>query len=215
MSCGPSGPPPWTSTAPGSSATRPWSALQPVYVDQPDVKTAIEILKGIKSRYEEHHNLTITDARSRARDPLRALHLRSLPPGQGHRRDGQGAAKVRLRRYATNPEAARAAHQAPARGRGQGRPGAGLRDDEAAPGAPAAGEDQDAGLSQDGDSPAEVRVQDVAEVVAKWTGVPVTNIYTEEAEKLLQLEARLHQRVVGQDEAVAAVADAIRRSAPA
>ena len=73
--------------------------------------------------------------------------------------------------------------------------------------------DQDAGLSQDGDStPAEVRVQDVAEVVAKWTGVPVTNIYTEEAEKLLQLEARLHQRVVGQDEAVAAVADAIRRS---
>ena len=41
--------------------------FQPVYVDQPDVKTAIEILKGIKSRYEEHHNLTITDARSRAR----------------------------------------------------------------------------------------------------------------------------------------------------
>jgi ATP-dependent Clp protease ATP-binding subunit ClpA len=52
----------------------------------------------------------------------------------------------------------------------------------------------------------------VAEVVAKWTGVPVTNIYTEEAEKLLALEEKLHRRVVGQDEAVAAVADAIRRS---
>jgi ATP-dependent Clp protease ATP-binding subunit ClpA len=73
--------------------------------------------------------------------------------------------------------------------------------------------DQEAGLSQDGDSaPAEVRVQDVAEVVAKWTGVPVTNIYTEEAEKLLQLEEKLHRRVVGQDQAVIAVADAIRRS---
>ena len=59
---------------------------------------------------------------------------------------------------------------------------------------------------------AEVTVQDVAEVVAKWTGVPVANIYTEEAEKLLGLEERLHRRVVGQEDAVAAVADAIRRS---
>jgi len=59
---------------------------------------------------------------------------------------------------------------------------------------------------------AEVTALDVAEVVAKWTGVPAANIYTEEAEKLLGLEGRLHQRVVGQDQAVAAVADAVRRS---
>ena len=57
-----------------------------------------------------------------------------------------------------------------------------------------------------------VAANDVAEVVAKWTGVPVTNIYTEDAEKLLHLEAALHERLVGQDEAVVAVADAIRRS---
>jgi ATP-dependent Clp protease ATP-binding subunit ClpA len=76
-------------------------------------------------------------------------------------------------------------------------------------------EEHEAGLSQDGQkatATVEVGVADVAEVVAKWTGVPVTNIYTEEAEKLLHLEERLHQRVVGQEEAVAAVADAIRRS---
>src|SRR5205807_2700667 len=60
--------------------------------------------------------------------------------------------------------------------------------------------------------PSEVTVHDVAEVVAKWTGVPVTNIHTQEAEKLLNLEEKLHERVVGQDEAVAAVADSIRRS---
>jgi ATP-dependent Clp protease ATP-binding subunit ClpC len=73
--------------------------------------------------------------------------------------------------------------------------------------------EQAEGQSQDSTAEsAQVTAQNVAEVVAKWTGIPVTNIYTEEADKLLQLESKLHQRVVGQDEAVAAVADAIRRS---
>ena len=57
-----------------------------------------------------------------------------------------------------------------------------------------------------------VSANDVAEVIAKWTGVPVTNIYTEDAEKLLHLEAALHERLVGQEEAVVAVSDAIRRA---
>ena len=109
--------------------------FQPVYVDQPDVKTAIEILKGIKSRYEEHHNLTITDARSRrATLSERYISDRFLPDKaidvmDKRRRCASGATPP-----TPKPPARR--HQAPARGRGQGRPGAGLRDgDEAAPGA--------------------------------------------------------------------------------
>jgi ATP-dependent Clp protease ATP-binding subunit ClpC len=191
--------------------------FQPVYVDQPDVKTAIEILKGIKSRYEEHHNLTITDAAIEGAATLsdRYISDRFLPDKAIDVMD-EAAAKVRLRRYATNPEAARRAARIKRLHADEDK-AALERDYETAMKLRQERlqleKDQEAGLSQDGGAaPAEVRVQDVAEVVAKWTGVPVTNIYTEEAEKLLQLESRLHQRVVGQDEAVAAVADAIRRS---
>ncbi|MDQ3702080.1 MAG: AAA family ATPase, partial [Chloroflexota bacterium] len=191
--------------------------FQPVFVDQPDVKTTILILKGLRQRYEEHHNLKITDAALEASATLsdRYISDRFLPDKAIDVMD-EAAAKVRLRRYGKDPEAARRVGRIKR-----------LRDDEDKA---ALGRDyetamtlrqerlqlekeQEAGLSQDGAAEvAQVTAQDAAEVVAKWTGVPVTNIYTEEAEKLLQLEDKLHERIVGQDEAVTAVADAIRRS---
>jgi ATP-dependent Clp protease ATP-binding subunit ClpC len=191
--------------------------FQPVYVEQPDSETTVEILKGLRQRYEEHHNLKITDAAVEAAAQLSDRYItgRFLPDKAIDVMD-EAAAKVRLRRYATDPEAARRAARLQ-RLHAEEDKAALERDYELAMRLRQERlqleQEQEAALSKDGTSaPAEVTPQDVAEVVAKWTGVPVTNIYTEEAEKLLLLEEKLHQRVVGQDEAVAAVADAIRRS---
>ncbi|HEX2184421.1 MAG TPA: AAA family ATPase, partial [Chloroflexota bacterium] len=191
--------------------------FQPVYVEQPDSETTVQILKGLRQRYEEHHNLKITDAAVEAAAQLSDRYItgRFLPDKAIDVMD-EAAAKVRLRRYATDTEAARRAARLQ-RLHTEEDKAALERDYELAMRLRQERlqleQEQEAALSKDGTSaPAEVTPQDVAEVVAKWTGVPVTNIYTEEAEKLLLLEEKLHQRVVGQDEAVAAVADAIRRS---
>ncbi len=197
--------------------------FQPVYVNPPDVPTAVEILKGLRARYEEHHNLKITDESLQASVTLadRYISDRFLPDKAIDVMD-EAAAKVRLRRYATDPEAVKRAARvkklqeeedkaaldrdyAKAMTLRQER----LQLEKEQEEAMATAEQTGTGTAAQA---AQVTVQDVAEVVAKWTGVPVTNIYTEEATKLLQLEERLHQRVVGQEDAVAAVADAIRRS---
>jgi ATP-dependent Clp protease ATP-binding subunit ClpC len=191
--------------------------FQPIYVNQPDVKNTIEILRGLRSRYEEHHSLKITDAAVEAAANLsdRYISERFLPDKAIDVMD-EAAAKVRLRRYAQDPDAAKRIGRIK---RLQEREDKAALDRDYETAMTLRQErlqlekEQEAGFKSDaGAAPTEVTVQDVAEVVAKWTGVPVTNIYTEEAEKLLNLEERLHQRVVGQDEAVAAVADAIRRS---
>jgi ATP-dependent Clp protease ATP-binding subunit ClpC len=197
--------------------------FQPVYVEQPDVPTSVEILKGLRARYEEHHNLKITDEALQAAATLadRYISDRFLPDKAIDVMD-EAAAKVRLRRYATDPEAVKRAARlrklqeeedkaaldrdyAKAMTLRQER----LQLEKEQEEAMAASEQNGTGAAA---QEAQVTVADVAEVVAKWTGVPVTNIYTEEATKLLELEERLHRRVVGQEDAVAAVADAIRRS---
>jgi ATP-dependent Clp protease ATP-binding subunit ClpC len=191
--------------------------FQPIYVNQPDVKNTIAILKGLRSRYEEHHSLKITDEAVEAAANLsdRYISERFLPDKAIDVMD-EAAAKVRLRRYAQDPEAAKRIARIK-RLQEQEDKAALDRDYETAMRLRQERlqleKEQNAGLESDaGAAPVEVTVHDVAEVVAKWTGVPVSNIHTEEAEKLLNLEERLHQRVVGQDEAVDAVADAIRRS---
>ncbi len=171
--------------------------FQPVYVDQPDTKTAIEILKGLRQRYEDHHNLTITDDAIEAAATLshRYISDRFLPDKAIDVMD-EAAAKVRLRRYAKNPEAARRAARIKRLHEDEDK-AALERDYETAMKLRQERlqleKEQEAGLSQDGAAEAaRVTAQDAAEVVAKWTGVPVTNIYTEEAEKLLNLEPKLH-----------------------
>ena len=191
--------------------------FQPIYVNPPDVKNTIEILKGLRARYEEHHSLKISDAALESAATLadRYITERFLPDKAIDVMD-EAAAKVRLRRYAENPEAAKRAAKIK-RLQEQEDKAALDRDYEAAMRLRQERiqleKEQEEGFQADASAaPTEVGVQDVAQVVAKWTGVPVTNIYTEEAEKLLGLEERLHNRVVGQHDAVAAVADAIRRS---
>ena len=195
--------------------------FQPVYVKQPDVATTIEILRGLRPRYEEHHQLQISDEALIAAATLADRYItdRFMPDKAIDVMDEAGS-KVRLRRYAASPDTARVASRIRALHEEEDR-AALERDYEGAmrlrqerlvlereldASTEAAG-----GVVAIGPAPI-VSPADIAEVVAKWTGVPVTNIRTEDATKLLDLESKLHARVIGQDAAVVAVADALRRS---
>ena len=186
----------------------------PVYVDEPSPDEALQILHGLKGRYEQHHQLGISDAalETAVRLSERYIQGRSLPDKAIDLMD-EAAAKVRLRaanEQADSPAARLKKLRAEEDEAWQGR------DYERAARAKADRlrlEEEFPEALQAADGPlATVTPEDVAAVVATWTGVPVKSLYTEEAAKLLHLEDALHARVVDQDEAVAAVADAIRRS---
>ncbi len=188
----------------------------PVYVDEPSPDEALQILEGLKERYEQHHQLGISQEalQTAVRLSERYIQDRSLPDKAIDLMD-EAAAKVRLRtavEQADSPAARIKRLKAEEDAAWQNR------DYEAAAQAKAdrlrLEEEFPEALEQiEGRAPgAIVTPEDVAAVVATWTGVPVKSLYTEEAAKLLHLEEALHARVVDQDEAVVAVADAIRRS---
>jgi ATP-dependent Clp protease ATP-binding subunit ClpC len=188
----------------------------PVYVDEPSPEEALQILEGLKERYEQHHHLGISAEalRTAVRLSERYIQDRSLPDKAIDLMD-EAAAKVRLRTAVEQADSP-AAHIR--RLRTEEDTAWQNRDYEAAARAKAdrlrlEAEHPDAVDQVEGRAPgAVVTPEDVAAVVATWTGVPVKSLYTEEAAKLLHLEEALHARVVDQDEAVVAVADAIRRS---
>jgi ATP-dependent Clp protease ATP-binding subunit ClpC len=188
----------------------------PVYVDEPSADEALQILQGLKARYEQHHQLGISGEalETAVRLSERYIQDRSLPDKAIDLMD-EAAAKVRLRaavEHADSPAALIKRLKVEEDTAWQNR------DYEAAAEAKAdrlriEAEHPEAAAQLEGGVPlATVLPEDVAAVVATWTGVPVKSLYTEEAEKLLHLEEALHARVVDQDEAVVAVADAIRRS---
>ena len=191
--------------------------FQPVYVGPPDQETAIKILEGLRPKYEEHHQLRIADEALAVAVKLadRYISARYLPDKAIDVMD-EAAAKVRLRASTRDPEVAQ--QIARARRIGEEEEQAAVeRDYERAMQLRQERLALEEALADQRPEPAQratasVSANDVAEVIAKWTGVPVTNIYTEDAEKLLHLEAALHERLVGQEEAVVAVSDAIRRS---
>jgi ATP-dependent Clp protease ATP-binding subunit ClpC len=184
----------------------------PVFLDEPTVEETIEILHGLRERYQEHHDLEISDAALEAAARLsdRYIQDRSLPDKAIDLVD-EAASKVRLR-------AARAQADSPAariaRLKQQEDDAWQERDYEAA----ARFRQERVKLEQEhpeaagGSERPVVEPEQIAEVIAQWTGIPVRNIFSEEAEKLLRLEEALHERVIDQDEAIVAVADAIRRS---
>ena len=188
----------------------------PVFVDEPSPAEALQILEGLKSRYEQHHQLGISQEalETAVRLSGRYIQDRNLPDKAIDLMD-EAAAKVRLRtavEQADSPasrikrlkvEEDKAWQDRDYEGAAQAKADR-LRLEE---------ENPEALAQVEGRVPnATVTPEDVAAVVATWTGVPVKSLYTEEAAKLLLLEDALHARVVDQDEAVAAVADAIRRS---
>jgi ATP-dependent Clp protease ATP-binding subunit ClpC len=188
----------------------------PVYVDEPSPEEALQILEGLKPRYEQHHQLGISQEalQTAVRLSERYIQDRSLPDKAIDLMD-EAAAKVRLRTASAQADSPAAQIK---RLRAEEDAAWSNRDYEAAARAKAdrlrlEEEHPDAVEQIEGRAPtAIVTPEDVAAVVATWTGVPVKSLYTEEAARLLHLEEALHARVVDQDEAVVAVADAIRRS---
>jgi ATP-dependent Clp protease ATP-binding subunit ClpC len=189
----------------------------PVYVDEPDPEETLAILQGLRERYERHHGLKIEDEALEAAVNLsdRYLTERYLPDKAIDLMD-EAASKVRLRRFSVEMKPEERELRERIRTLLQEEEEAWqARDYERA----ARARQERLALEKDADAlgpAAEERVsvtaRDVAEVVANWTGIPASQIYAEEAEKLLHLEEALHERVVSQDEAIVAVADAIRRS---
>ncbi len=191
----------------------------PVFVEEPSLEDTIKMLHGLRDRYEAHHKVRFSDAALTAAAKLSQRYLtdRRLPDKAIDLMD-EAAAKLRVALYSLPGE---------------------LKDMKTNLDRLTAEEEQ-AGLSRDYERAAQKKAErlrvetefkakrdtwekehhldevvdekDIAVVIAQWTGIPVNQMMETEAEKLLQMEARLHERVIGQDEAVHAIAEAIRRA---
>jgi ATP-dependent Clp protease ATP-binding subunit ClpC len=191
----------------------------PIFVDEPSVEDTIEMLKGLKDRYEAHHKVSFSESAlvSAARLSSRYVTDRRLPDKAIDLMD-EAAAKLRVALYSLPPELKAMKSDLDR-----------LQAEEDA-----------ASNSRDYQRAAEIKVErlrreedfnkqrdlwesehhlddtvvdkDIAEVVAQWTGIPVAQMMETEAEKLLQMEDRLHEHIIGQDEAIHAISDAIRRA---
>jgi len=191
----------------------------PVYVEEPSVDDTIEMLQGLRDRYEAHHKVSFSNdalvAAARLSD--RYVSDRHLPDKAIDLMD-EAAAKLRVALYSLPPELK-----------------AMKMDIDRL-----TAEEEQAGLERDYERAAEKKAErlrleddfkvmrdqweseheldeivdedDVAEVVAQWTGIPVSQMMETEADKLLNMEERLHERIIGQDEAIVAISDAIRRA---
>ncbi len=191
----------------------------PIYVEEPSVEETIQILRGLRDRYEAHHKVRFSDEAlvAAARLADRYITDRRLPDKAIDLID-EAAAKLRVALYSLPPDLKAMKNEIDR-----------LR-----------AEEEQAGLERDYERAAQkkaerlrleerfnrqreqwereqqlddvVDVDDIAEVVHQWTGIPVAQMLETEAEKLLHMEERLHERIIGQDEAIRAIADAIRRA---
>src|SRR5918995_141151 len=189
--------------------------FQPVLVGEPSVDDTMEILRGLKDRYEAHHRVKITEEAIVAAAELSDRYVtdRFLPDKAIDLMD-QASARVRLRSK-TKPEDTRALEDEIGRLKREKDQAVAAEDFERAPELRDRLETLRGDLEEarQGRRPvAEVTAEDIAEVVSRATGIPVSQLTQEERERLMRLEEQLHERVVGQDEAVTAVAEAIRRA---
>ena len=191
--------------------------FQPVTVSEPDEATARSILLGIRGRYEAHHKLRISDE---ALDAALSLSIRYLAdrrlPDKAIDLMDEAAALVRLERLSA-PADLRELEERVAQARREKEEAIRSQDFEKAAMLRDAESDfrreldRERTLWHSGQNVGEVTAEDVAQVVSRWTGVPVTSLTQSEKDRLLALERELHRRVIGQDEAVRAVARAVRR----
>jgi ATP-dependent Clp protease ATP-binding subunit ClpC len=191
--------------------------FQPVTVDEPSVEETIHILHGVKSAYEEHHKLTITEEAIQAAAHLSARYVpdRFLPDKAIDLID-ESSSRVRMykspeaqnfKSAITNLRTIRAEHQMAIE---EDR----LDDAQELVNRQA---EVEAKLEQmrvgwDRATGPRVTAEDIAEVVSMWTGVPVMQIAEEESKRLLKMEVALHQRIIGQEEAIVAISKAVRRA---
>merc|ERR1712093_417074 len=194
--------------------------FQPIQVDEPTVDESIQILKGLRDRYEAHHRVSITDESIDAAVKLsdRYISDRFLPDKAIDLIDEAGS-KVRLRSFTTPPNLKELEHkleeirnEKDASVQSQEfEKAASLRDTEQRL-REQLEETKKTWKEKQGQENTEVTVEDIALVVSSWTGVPVSRLAQTETDKLLNMESLLHSRVVGQEEAVVAVAKAVRRA---
>jgi ATP-dependent Clp protease ATP-binding subunit ClpC len=191
----------------------------PIYVEEPSVDDTIQMLMGLRDRYEAHHKVRFSDEALKAAAQLADRYVtdRHLPDKAIDLMD-EAAAKLRVALYSMPPELKS------------------MKNDIEK----LAAEEEQAGLAREYERAAQkkvdrlrledeykalrdkwerehhidevVDVQDIAEVVNQWTGIPVTQMMETESAKLLQMEERLHERIIGQEEAIHAISDAIRRA---
>ena len=193
--------------------------FQPVLVGEPSEEDALEILKGLRDRYEAFHKAKITDEALAAAVSLSSRYItdRFLPDKAIDVVD-EAASKVRMKVFSAAPdvkaletqladvkkekEAAVTAQEF--------EKAAEMRDEEKR--IEKEINDKKKAAKENSDAKLVVTDEDIASVVAQWTGIPVSKIAQEESESLLHLEEELHKRVIGQDEAVVAVSKAVRRA---
>ena len=194
--------------------------FQPIQVGEPSVAHTIEILKGLRDRYEAHHRITITDDALVAASTLadRYISDRFLPDKAIDLIDEAGA-RMRIRRMTAPPDLREYDEKLAVVRRDKEsaidsqdfEKAASLRDSEKQLLARKA-EREKAWKDGDLDVVSEVGEEEIAEVLANWTGIPVFKLTEEETSRLLRMEAELHKRIIGQEQAVAAVSQAIRRT---
>jgi ATP-dependent Clp protease ATP-binding subunit ClpC len=194
--------------------------FQPVMVEEPTLEQTIEILLGIRERYEQHHKVVITDEAVKAAADLSIRYItdRHLPDKAIDLID-EAASRVRLR-HASAPPALREAQKDLDRvtkekdaaiNNQEYEEAARLREAEATSreGVEKLRTEWQSQVSSDQPT---VDEEEIAQVVAMWTGIPVTRIAAEESERLLKMEEVLHNRIIGQQEAIEVVAKAVRRA---
>ena len=192
--------------------------FQPIMVEEPSVEESIDILKGVKGPYEAHHKLRITEEALEAAVHLSARYVtdRFLPDKAIDLID-ESASRVRMYK---SPEAIKLKETIDEL-RATRRAHAEAVDDDRLDDAQELVE-RETELKQKlaeqrtswdkSESGPKVTAEDIAEVVAMWTGIPVMQIAQEESERLLQMEEELHKRLIGQDEAINAISKSVRRS---
>jgi len=194
--------------------------FQPVLVEEPSFEEAIKILLGVKARYEEHHQLTITDEAVRVAVDFATRYVpdRFLPDKAIDLID-EAASRVRIR-YRSKPAALRERKEEGLKLRKEKEVALASQQYDLA----AEKRQQELQIEEEvkgiegewqarqGQGKPEVKKEDIAEVVAMWTGIPVVQIADEETSRLLHMEEVLHKRIIGQDEAIETISRAVRRA---
>ena len=193
--------------------------FQPVTVGEPTEEEAVQILKGLRDRYEAHHKVKITDEAIDAAVKLSSRYIAdSFLPDKAIDLIDEAASRVRLKAYTAPDDLQELENKIKSLDKEKSE-AINTQEFERA----AKIRDEEKRLREELDDKkknwqeknehknGEVTSEDIAEIVSSWTGIPVVQLTQEESERLLNLEKILHQRIIGQDEAVTAVSKAIRR----
>ncbi len=193
--------------------------FQPVFIEEPSIEETIEILRGLRPRYEAHHKIKITDAAldAAARLSQRYISDRHLPDKAIDLID-EAASKLRIDTESATPEEKeleqrikQLANEEEAATQRQDYEGAARLKAERLKLEPEYQEAKSRRLKQEKISE-EVNAEHIAQLVSNWTGIPVSQMVEGEKEKFIHMEERIHERLIDQEEAVAAISEAIRRS---